>query len=155
MTLLRSWIETANDPDCPFPMNNLPFGVFSYAGSDPRCCTAIGNKVLDLGGMQKAGLLKPLGLNEPALNSFMELGPDAWAGLRATLFGFLGEGSETMAMVQPHLYPMDAVKMHLPFPRFRIHRFLRRPAPRHKRGHNVPRPGERPAAELAAYPDRL
>ncbi|MDV7144223.1 fumarylacetoacetase [Tropicimonas sp. TH_r6] len=115
MTLLKSWIETANDPESPFPLNNLPFGVFSHKGSAPCCCTAIGDKVLDLGGMQRAGLLKPLGLTEPALNEFMEKGPQAWSGLRATLFGFLGAGSEAAGMVAPHLYPMDEVEMHMPF----------------------------------------
>ncbi len=115
MTLLKSWIETANDPEGPFPLNNLPFGVFSHKGSRPRCCTAIGDKVLDLGGMQRAGLLKPLGLTEPALNGFMEKGPEAWSGLRATLFGFLGEGSEAAGMVAPHLYPQGEVEMHMPF----------------------------------------
>ncbi len=114
MHLLKSWVTTANDPECPFPLNNLPFGVFSNGGA-PRCCTAVGDKVLDLGGMERAGLLKPLGLTEPALNTFMDKGPEAWAGLRATLFGFLGEGSQAAAMVERHLFPMDAVTMHLPF----------------------------------------
>ncbi|SDJ84398.1 fumarylacetoacetase [Aliiruegeria lutimaris] len=115
MTLLRSWIETANDPECPFPLNNLPYGVFTHKDSAPRCCTAIGDKVLDLGGMQRAGLLEPLGLTEPALNGLMEQGPEAWDSLRVTLFGFLGEGSDAAAMVLPHLFPMEEVRMHLPF----------------------------------------
>ena len=39
--LVRSWVETANDPESPFPLNNLPFGVFSK-GAAPRCAVAIG-----------------------------------------------------------------------------------------------------------------
>ena len=29
MPLMRSWVDSANAPDCPFPLNNLPYGVFS------------------------------------------------------------------------------------------------------------------------------
>ena len=35
--LKRSWVESANRADSPFPLNNLPYGVFSTSGSDPRC----------------------------------------------------------------------------------------------------------------------
>ena len=36
--LVRSWVETANDPESPFPLNNLPYGVFDAGdGSMPRC----------------------------------------------------------------------------------------------------------------------
>ncbi|WP_068112864.1 fumarylacetoacetase [Tropicimonas marinistellae] len=115
MSLLRSWVETANDPMCPFPMNNLPFGVFSTAGIAPRCCTAIGDRVLDLGAMERGGLLKRMGFTEPALNSFMEKGPEAWEAIRATLFGYLGEGSPSAGMIEPYLHPMDSVRLHLPF----------------------------------------
>ncbi|SFC70565.1 fumarylacetoacetase [Tropicimonas isoalkanivorans] len=114
MSLLRSWLETANDPDGPFPMNNLPLGVFS-AGGAPRCCTAIGDQVLDLGGMERAGYLRPMGLDAPALNDFMAKGPETWANLRATLFGYLAEGSSAAGMLTPFMHPLDAVRLHLPF----------------------------------------
>ena len=58
MPLLRSWVETANDPACPFPLNNLPYGVFSTAGTTPRCGVAIGDFVLDVAAMEAAGLLR-------------------------------------------------------------------------------------------------
>ena len=25
----KSWVESANDPSCDFPIQNLPFGIFS------------------------------------------------------------------------------------------------------------------------------
>jgi fumarylacetoacetase len=28
---LRSWVESANDPNTDFPIQNLPFGVFGFA----------------------------------------------------------------------------------------------------------------------------
>ena len=38
MTLIRSWIESANTKQTDFPLNNLPYGVFTVSDSDPHCC---------------------------------------------------------------------------------------------------------------------
>ena len=48
MRLLTSWVASANNPQSPFPLNNLPYGVFSTADTDPRCGVAIGDLILDL-----------------------------------------------------------------------------------------------------------
>ena len=111
--LVRSWIETANDPESPFPLNNLPFGVFS-AGDAPRCATAIGDKVLDLAALQKAGLLPDHGFDEPALNTFMGEGKQAWSEVREKLTDLLRDGAETDA-VRDALHDMGDVTLHLPF----------------------------------------
>ncbi|ATI41794.1 fumarylacetoacetase [Pacificitalea manganoxidans] len=111
--LVRSWIETANDPESPFPLNNLPFGVFS-AGDAPRCATAIGDKVLDLAALQKAGLLPDHGFDEPALNTFMGEGKQAWNEVREKLTDLLRDGAETDA-VRDALHDMGNVTLHLPF----------------------------------------
>ena len=47
MPLIRSWVESANAPDHPFPLNNLPYGVFSVDDGDLRCGIAIGDRILD------------------------------------------------------------------------------------------------------------
>ena len=47
MPLLRSWLAAANDPAGPFPLNNLPYGVFSVGDGPRRCGVAIGDRVLD------------------------------------------------------------------------------------------------------------
>lgn len=111
--LVRSWVETANDPESPFPLNNLPFGVFS-AGDAPRCGVAIGDSVLDLAALQKAGLLPEHGFDEPALNSFMGQGKQTWAEVRERLTELLREGGDTDA-VKGALHDMGRVTMHLPF----------------------------------------
>ncbi|WP_417210402.1 fumarylacetoacetase [Antarctobacter sp.] len=111
--LIRSWVETANRADCPFPLNNLPFGVFS-AGDAPRCAVAIGDKVLDLAALQSAGLLPESGFHEPALNTFMGKGKGAWQDVRDKLTDLLRAGNETDA-VRAALYDMADVAMHLPF----------------------------------------
>jgi len=53
----RSWVTSANHADTPFPLNNLPCGVFSTAGTEPRCGVAIGDMILDLAAVEEAGLI--------------------------------------------------------------------------------------------------
>ena len=118
MPLMKSWIESANAPDCPFPLNNLPYGVFSTPGAAPRCGVAIGDQILDVGAMEKAGLIRLADhavLDRPEWNAVMALGPDAWQRLRTLLFGFLAEGAELRGEVARHLVPIAGVQMHLPF----------------------------------------
>ena len=43
---LTSWIDIP--ADCDFSIYNIPFGVFKTTSVPPRCCTAIGNYVVDL-----------------------------------------------------------------------------------------------------------
>lgn len=118
MTLATSWVASANDPTHPFPLNNLPCGVFSTGDEEPRCGVAIGDMVLDMAGMEQAGLIvlddDPV-FDVPFWNEVMELGPDAWARLRTLLTGHLGEGSTTRALVEPHLYPLSEATLYLPF----------------------------------------
>ncbi|MEM8592349.1 MAG: fumarylacetoacetase [Pseudomonadota bacterium] len=118
MPLKRSWIEAANAPDCPFPLNNLPYGVFSTEGAEPRCGVAIGDSVLDLTGLEEDGHLKvaedPV-FDVPYWNDFMEQGLKAWATLRAELTAMLAEGSEHQASATEYIIPLADVAMHLPF----------------------------------------
>ncbi|WP_323040425.1 fumarylacetoacetase [Gemmobacter sp.] len=118
MPLMRSWVESANAADTDFPLNNLPCGVFSRAGEDPRCGVAIGDMILDVAAMEEAGLLKladdPV-LDVPFWNEVMDLGPQAWARLRILLLGFLTEGSEVKSQVEPFLVPQADCTLHMPF----------------------------------------
>ena len=110
--LIRSRIPAANTPDSPFPLNNLPCGVF--AADTPRCCTAIGDQVLDLHGLESAGILGFCGtLMAGRWNDFMAAGPDDWARLRMALTELLKEGSE--AAPGEHLVPLDQVRLLMPF----------------------------------------
>lgn len=111
--LIQSWVETANDPESPFPLNNLPFGVFS-AGDAPRCGTAIGEYVLDLAALQSAGLLPDSGFDEPRLNTFMAKGKTAWDDVRQKLTDLLRSGNETDT-VRDALIDAERASMHLPF----------------------------------------
>ncbi len=117
MSLIRSWVESANDPQGNFPLNNLPYGVFSKGGDEPRCCVAIGDQVLDLAHLEASGVLAPSGdpvFGLPFLNEFMELGQSAWAEVRNTLQDLLAEGADPRRL-QDALHPQSDVEMHLPF----------------------------------------
>ncbi len=118
MSLLRSWVDSANAPACPFPLNNLPCGVFSTAGTSPRCGVAIGDHIVDMAALEAVGVLKladaPL-FAEPVWNAVMAAGPAVWRVLREALTGLLAEGSAQCAAVEPHLVAMADARMHLPF----------------------------------------
>lgn len=117
MSLKRSWVESANAPDHPFPLNNLPCGVFSL-DDEPRCGMAIGDFILDLAALEEEGLLTLAGgpfLDVPFWNEVMEAGPAVWADLRAQVTGLLAEGSASREKVEPHLVPRAGATLHLPF----------------------------------------
>ena len=118
MPLMTSWVASANAPGHPFPLNNLPCGVFSVGDDDPRCGVAIGDMILDCRAAEDEGLLSlddaPV-FDVPFWNEVMELGPEAWAALRARLIQLLAEGSAERAAVEPLLVPMADAEMHLPF----------------------------------------
>jgi len=116
MPLIESWVESANAPDAPFPLNNLPYGVFSADGLGPRCGVAIGDHILDLQGLEAEGLL-PVGgaFRNPSWNAFMAQGPAAWTALRTRLQELLAAGSQARTRIAAFLTPQDAATMHLPF----------------------------------------
>ena len=116
--LIASWLHSANDPNGPFPLNNLPCGVFSVGGEEPRCGMAIGDFALDVAGLEEAGLLVLEGgpfLDVPFWNDLMEAGPAVWASLRAQLTAMLVAGSLDRPVVEPFLIPLADVTLHLPF----------------------------------------
>ena len=118
MPLMTSWVASANAPGHPFPLNNLPCGVFSLGDDDPRCGVAIGDMILDCRAAEDEGLLSlddaPV-FDVPFWNEVMELGPEAWGALRARLIQLLQNRSAERAAVEPLLVPMADADMHLPF----------------------------------------
>ncbi len=112
--LKRSWLASANSAETPFPLNNLPYGVFSSGDGARRMGTAIGDQVLDLTAMEADGLLSFGGtLGAGAWNGFMALGREAWARLRARLTEVLAEGGDQG--LSRYLVPLANVVLHMPF----------------------------------------
>jgi len=115
MSLLRAWVASANSADCRFPLNNLPYGVFSTAGKAARCGVAIGDQILDVAEAEQAGLIN-LGreklLARPCWNDLMAAGAEVWADLRHQLTALLAENAPEHPAL---LTPMQQAQMHLPF----------------------------------------
>ena len=118
MPLKTSWVATANSAETPFPLNNLPYGVFSTDGTEARCGVAIGDMILDMAAAEERGLIAladdPL-FDVPYWNDLMAQGPAVWAALRERLTSLLEEGSEARETVEPLLVPMAQATLHMPF----------------------------------------
>ena len=109
--VMRSRVGSANLPGCDFPIQNLPYGVFSRPGEARRCGVAIGDMILDLAACEARGLIDAGGaFGAPQLNDFMAQGREAWARVRARLTALLGEGG---AQDLPLVAMRDAA-LHLP-----------------------------------------
>lgn len=121
MTLISSWIDTANAEGCPFPVNNLPCGVASRKNeSRKRCVVAIGEFALDLTALERGGLLSKIltasVFEDGSWNAFMATGPDVWRRFRGWLQDALSEqGAGRREQLASHLIPLSDVTLHLPF----------------------------------------
>jgi fumarylacetoacetase len=117
----RSWVETANDPVCDFPIQNLPYGAFSTDGSGVRIGVAIGDRVLDLTALERAGDLRPGGsegvFQSGVLNPFMALPMSAWTTTRRAVAQLLDVHSPRGERLRTaeFLVPIAATRLHLPF----------------------------------------
>jgi fumarylacetoacetase len=118
-----SWIASANEPDCDFPIQNLPFGVYRRRGSmRSRVGVAIGDMVLDVVDAAERAPKEFYGnaqaieaCDSSSLNALMALGRRPGAVLRATIANAL-DVSNTVAAVELHaaLVPIRDVDMQLP-----------------------------------------
>ena len=92
----RCWVDTANGHS-QFPIQNLPFGIFSTAESDPAVGVAIGDSILDVRRCIEEGLLAGGAASEACkaqtLNALMALDSDATRNLRSGIHELLRAGS--------------------------------------------------------------
>ena len=115
--MMRSFVEVAAESH--FPLQNLPYGVFSTADEQrARCAVRIGDFVLDLAAVEEAGLLATRCFNQPALNAFMAAGREVWTATRQRLQWLLDAETPDLrdysALLARALLPVDTVTMHLP-----------------------------------------
>lgn len=120
---LHSWIASANQ-HADFPLQNLPLGVFSPVGGEPRGGVAIGELIFDL----KAAVAHDLFSGEAAeaavlaggdsLNAFFALPATIRSAFRRQLTELLAEGSPQQARLEALgellLHPARDCRMHLP-----------------------------------------
>jgi fumarylacetoacetase len=104
---LESWVESAQQPGCDFPIQNLPFGIFKRKGASeaPRGGVAIGEQILDLAALGiKTG---------PTLNGLASLGRGHWKRLRRALSQGLSVKKRNARFAR-HLVPIKQAELFLP-----------------------------------------
>ena len=73
--------------------------------------------ILDMAALEEEGLMTlaedPV-FDVPYWNDVMDLGPAAWASLRARLIELLSADAAEQATVAPHLVPMADARLHMP-----------------------------------------
>jgi fumarylacetoacetase len=118
---LKSFVASANAPNCDFPIQNLPYGAFRRrsATGGPRIGVAIGDQILDIAAV--ADLLDgaaghaAAACGVPHLNDLMGLGPKFWEALRSGLSQLLSTGkADLQSRVERHLTPIVAAELSLP-----------------------------------------
>jgi fumarylacetoacetase len=118
---LKSWVEVPAGSD--FPIQNIPFGIFSANGRNPRACTRIGDSVVDLQVLSEAAILNELGIAPEAyaqasLNALIKHGKSAVKRLRERLMDLLRADNpflqERTDLVKRLLLPVQDVTLHLP-----------------------------------------
>jgi len=111
-TPLLSWVDGA--AGSLFDVDNLPYGVFSRDGEEPRVGVRIGDFVLDVSPVAAAEMLDVHHVfQERSLNPLMSEGRQVRASLRTWLTGLLTDETER-DLVEPHLVPVAEVDLHLP-----------------------------------------
>jgi fumarylacetoacetase len=124
---LRSWLESANEAQTDFPLQNLPFGVFRRAGSDEsfRGGVALGDQIIDLSVAARTGALSSERFGVAAaqaastaatapLNDFMAAGRHAWSALRLALSRAFRLGSPQEVALRGCLVPQANAEFSLP-----------------------------------------
>lgn len=118
---LTSWVEVKSNSD--FPIQNLPFGIYSIGNGDKQVGVALGDYIIDMAELANLGYLDATGI--PAhvylsdyLNDFMEYGRQGTRKVRERLSEIfrsdsseLRDNSEDQKAV---LIPIEKVQMHLP-----------------------------------------
>ena len=114
----RSFVPV--EPDCHFPIQNLPYGIASPNGAAPRVVTAIGDRILDLAILADAGLLPVESdiLRQDSLNALIGLGRPVWQNLRARLTDLLDSENPTLRddknLCDRAFMPMADVRLLMP-----------------------------------------
>ena len=102
-------------PDSDFPIQNLPYGIFSTkANPEPHVGTRLGDFVIDLSLLDNENLFgRHSGFfADPSLNRFMAAGREVWREIRQRLTGLVGE--EQASFKSEAVHSIHEVQMHLP-----------------------------------------
>ncbi len=97
--VLTSWITVDTNSD--FPIQNLPFGIYSDNTVKNHACSAIGNYAIDLYELANRGFFSKLNIDKAVfdktyLNDFIELGKDMTRALRDRLSELLDSSNQEL-----------------------------------------------------------
>lgn len=104
---LQSWVEVPKNSD--FPIQNLPFGIFSIGSDSPRVGVAIGDKILDLKTLFELGYLNELpfaliDFDSSSLNQMMSHGKKGIRILRDKLSKLLDSSNQELQQNKEELH---------------------------------------------------
>ncbi len=122
---LKSWVESANLPDTDFPLQNLPFCVFSRSCTyeNMRVGVAIGDFVLDVYACYECCLFDDesftvaVGTNNYCLDhSIMRKNANLQSAFRKRLIEILSEDADetTRKNVERNLIPLEEAQLYVP-----------------------------------------
>merc|ERR1719230_1362747 len=111
---LESWVQVSDDSD--FPLENLPFGVFSHNSGPDHIGVALGEHVIDLFKMVEAGHLEEKSLKKSTLNDFMSCGSATWKSVRGKLQNLfsVGQPDAMIKHLQTCMHLISEVEMKMP-----------------------------------------
>ena len=118
---LKSWVEIKEGSD--FPIQNLPFGIFSIGGGDKKVGVALGDYVIDLAELSELGYLDGTGISGDVylsdfLNDFMAFGRTGTRVVRERLSEIFSlENSElknNSEHVSKVLVSLEKTNLHMP-----------------------------------------
>jgi fumarylacetoacetase len=117
---LRSWVDIPEHSD--FPIQNLPFGIYSTGDTPRRVCTAIGDYVADIHILSEHGFFEDLELEsgifeQATLNPFIGQGLSKTRAVRQRLADIMDDDLEEWDASELRsffLIPRSEVTLHLP-----------------------------------------
>ncbi|WP_430612229.1 fumarylacetoacetase [Flavobacterium sp. JP2137] len=117
----KSWLEVA--PDCDFPIQNLPFGVFITKEDVITIGTRIGKFAIDMNALHQLGYFKGIDLTDDlfmqdTLNDFISSGKKTWRAVRNRLADIFDAANTALKDDKKHrdivIFNISDVEMQLP-----------------------------------------
>lgn len=118
---LKSWLSVTQNSD--FPIQNLPFGIFTNENKSPRVCSRIGDFVIDIAALGKFGFFNDIDFDESTLshnvlNDFIALGKTITNAVRVRIGELLSEDCTELkdyeSAVKICIVPVEEATMLLP-----------------------------------------
>ena len=122
---LVSWVDSAQDRDTAFPIQNLPLGIFRTPEQSPRPGVAIGDRILNLMAAAEQGMLSPAHASiigqcrtDASLNPLLASGRGTLRALRTQVSAILAAdadiGRRAQKLTDAVTVPMSDAELLLP-----------------------------------------